>query len=574
MKYLYTFLCVLIGFTTQAQNIEKIGKKDMVTVHGGLSFNALFYEGNRAAADRQRFAWFANGNLNVSILDVSIPLSYSYSNNKGVFTRPFNQFALAPHYKWIRAYIGYSGLNFSSYTYAGHVLFGGGIELTPKNFTISGVYGRLNKKVDVLDTEGNLNILPSFERWGYAGKVKYEKNSNGIGVSFFHGYDIVNSIQALPSSSTLKPENNTAISISGRVQLFKKLSFDAELGISGLNTNTENTLGEVTKVWYLPKVKNNEYYKQFKAFKANANYLLKGSNLSLGYEKVDPDYRTLGAYFFINDIENITAGLAGNLWKQKINFALQTGVQRNNLNAQKRSTDRRLILSLNTSVNWTQQLSSNISLSNFSNYTKNRLQVIPGLVINPLDTLNFYQVNRQIQIGTNYSFDSKLKLNVVTMSYTNQKSNNGSSVANQNFIISPENKAGTTVHSFNTSYSRKLMQIKSNVSLGFSYNISKNSLTTQSFIGPTAGFSAAFLKNQIRLNYTTAYNLTRLNENSNNPLWNQRVQMGWAPKQNKKTLITPNCSLFAGYAKSLGAPKNNTRTISEFNAGINASLNF
>ncbi len=565
----------MIGFTIKAQNLEKIGKKDMFKLSGGLSFNTLFYEGNRGAADRQRLAWFANGNLNVSILDVNIPLSYSYSNNKGVFTRPFNQFALAPHYKWIRAYIGYSGLNFSSYTYAGHVLFGGGVELTPKNFTIAGVYGRLNRKVDYLDAEGNINTLPSFERWGYAGKIKYEKNSNGVGFSFFHGYDVVNSIQNLPSSFNLKPENNTAISISGRVQLFKRLSFDVELGVSGLNTNTENTLSEVTKVWYLPKVKNNEYYKQFKAFKANANYLLKGYNLSLGYEKVDPDYRTLGAYFFINDIENITAGLAGNLWKQKINFALQTGVQRNNLNAQKRSTDRRLILSLNTSVNWTQQLSSNISLSNFSNYTRNRLQVIPGLVINPLDTLNFYQVNRQIQIGTNYSFDSKLKLNSISVTYSNQKSNNGSSVSTQNYIISPESKVGAVVQSFNASYNRRLLAIKSSVSTGLSYNISKNTLSKQTFIGPTAGFNTAFLKNQIRFNYSTAYSLVQLNGKSNNPLWNHRLQMGWQPSQkSKKTLITPNCSLFAGYTKSLGAPKNNTKAISELNAGINASLNF
>jgi hypothetical protein len=574
MKLILTTLLLLVTTFLVAQNIEKIGKKDMVKINGGLSFNTMFYDGNRSGATRDPFTWYASGNLNVSILDVSIPLSYSYSNNKGTFTRPFNQFALSPHYKWIKTYIGYSGLNFSSYTYAGHVLFGGGVELTPKNFTIAGVYGRLNKAVDYFNTDGEVNPLPSYERWGYAGKVKYEKNSTGLGLSFFHGYDLVQSIPNIPSSANLKPENNTAVSINGRVQLFKKLSFDAELGLSGLNTNTANALSDEGKVWYLPAMKKTEYYKQFKAFKANANYLLKGYNVSLGYERVDPDYRTLGAYYFINDIENITAGLSGNALKQKINFAFQTGVQRNNLNSQKKSTDRRLILSLTTGINWTTQLSSNISLSNFSNYTKNRLQVIPGLVINPLDTLNFYQVNRQIQIGTNYSFDSKLKLNTISVTYSNQKSNNGSSVSTQNYIVSPEKKEGSVVQSFNTNYNRKLMRIKSGVSVGLSYNVSKSASNTQSFIGPTAGFNTAFLKDQIRLNYSTAYSLTQLNEKSNNPIWNQRLQMGWAPKQNKKALITPSCSLFAGYTKSLGAPKNNTKSIAELNAGMNASLNF
>jgi hypothetical protein len=574
MKSILTILLFFVTTFLVAQNIEKIGKKDMVKINGGISFNTLFYNGNRSTTTRDPFSWYASGNLNVSILDVSIPLSYSYSNNKGTFTRPFNQFALTPHYKWVKAYIGYSGLNFSSYTYAGHVLFGGGVELRPKNFTIAGVYGRLNKAVDYFNTEGNVNALPSFERWGYAGKLKYEKNSSGIGFTFLHAYDLVNSVNDLPSTATLKPENNTAISIDGRIQLFKQLSFDAEVGFSGINSNTANALSNEGKTWYLPGIKQTEYYKQFKAFKANASYLLKAYTLSLGYERVDPDYRTLGAYYFINDIENIVAGLSGNLFKSKINFSLQSGVQRNNLNNQKKNTDRRLILSLNTGINWTQQLNSNISLSNFSNYTKNRLQVIPGVVINPLDTLNFYQVNRQIQISTNYSFDAKLKLNTVSLAYSNQKSNNGSSTSNQNFIFTSDGKAATVVQSINTNYNRKLMSIHSSVSFGLSYNTTRSEINKQWFIGPTAGFGAAFLNNQIRLSYSTAYSLTKQNNETGNPLWNQRLQTSWAPKTNKKALFSPSCSLFAAYTKTFGVAKNNSKLISEFNAGINAALNF
>jgi hypothetical protein len=575
MKFTVTSFLIFVTPFLMGQNLEKIGKKDMVKINGGIAFNTLFYNGNRSATTRDPFSWYASGNLNVSILDVNIPLTYSYSNNKSTFTRPFNQFALTPHYKWVKAYIGYSGLNFSAYTYAGHVLFGGGVELRPKNFTIAGVYGRLNKATNYFNTDGNANALPSFERWGYAGKLKYEKNSSGIGFTFLHAYDLINSLNDLPSTATLKPENNTAISIDGRVQLFKQLSLDAEIGFSGINANTANALSNEGKTWYLPGVKQTEYYKQFKAFKANANYLVKGYTLSLGYERVDPDYRTLGAYYFINDIENIVAGLAGSLLKSKVNFSIQSGIQRNNLNDQKKNTDRRLILSLNTGINWTQQLSSNISLSNFSNYTKNRLQVVPGLIINPLDTLNFYQVNRQIQIGTNYSFDAKLKLNTISVTYANQKANNGASSSNQNYILtSSDNKAATIVQSINTNYNRKLMAIKSSVSFGLSYNTTRSEINKQWFIGPTAAFGTALLNNQIRLSYSTAYSLTKQNDVAGNPLWNQRLQTAWAPKANKKSLFSPSCSLFAGYTKTFGAAKNNTKLVSEFNAGINAALNF
>src|SRR5690606_1953235 len=110
---------------------------------GGINFTSLIYFADGIPDRRDPFSFFANGNLNASILDWSIPVSYSYSNRKGNFSQPFNRFTLSPTYKWIKTFMGYQSLNYSPYTLAGHLFYGGGFELTPKNWKIGAMYGRL-----------------------------------------------------------------------------------------------------------------------------------------------------------------------------------------------------------------------------------------------------------------------------------------------------------------------------------------------------------------------------------------------------------------------------------------------
>jgi hypothetical protein len=105
-------LSLLTAFSLPSQNLEKIGKKDMVTVSGGLNYNGIFYNADGIQNRRPPYSWFFNGNLNINILDVSLPFTYSYSNLSSNYTQPFNMTSCAPSYKWIKTYIGYSSMNF------------------------------------------------------------------------------------------------------------------------------------------------------------------------------------------------------------------------------------------------------------------------------------------------------------------------------------------------------------------------------------------------------------------------------------------------------------------------------
>src|ERR1044072_7358854 len=121
---IYFAFCLLITFSSgklYAQNLEKIGKKEMITVNGGMNFSSTFYNANGFTPRREPFTWYFNGNLNVNILDVSLPFTYSYSNLHGTYSQPFNMQSCHPKYKWAQGHAGTTSMNFSAYTLAGHV---------------------------------------------------------------------------------------------------------------------------------------------------------------------------------------------------------------------------------------------------------------------------------------------------------------------------------------------------------------------------------------------------------------------------------------------------------------------
>src|ERR1051326_3971261 len=181
-------LLFIIPFFSPAQNLEKIGGNDMLKVNGGFNYNSTFYHADGIAPRRDPFAWFFSGNINFSILDWSIPFSYSYSNLHGTFSQPFDQYSVSPQYKWIKTFFGYTSMNFSSYTLAGHVFLGGGAELTPKNWKINVMCGRLKKAVEY-DAINNSDANMSYQRFGYGTRIGYEKNGSGLAATFFHATD-------------------------------------------------------------------------------------------------------------------------------------------------------------------------------------------------------------------------------------------------------------------------------------------------------------------------------------------------------------------------------------------------
>ncbi len=127
---LFVFICSAIQLKAQQEiDLENIGsrtkdilKKNPVRISGGVSANGLFYNSN-VNDSRDNFNYFLNGNLNISVGNWSLPVSYSLTNqgSKLGYEVPFkfNRLRISPKYKWLKAHIGDANMNFSSYTLNG-----------------------------------------------------------------------------------------------------------------------------------------------------------------------------------------------------------------------------------------------------------------------------------------------------------------------------------------------------------------------------------------------------------------------------------------------------------------------
>lgn len=559
--FFFTFI-----FQVNAQNLDKIGKEDILTIHGGINFTSLIYFADGIPDRRDPFSLFANGNLNASILDWSIPVSYSYSNRKGNFSQPFNRFTLSPTYKWIKTFMGYQSLNYSPYTLAGHLFYGGGFELTPKNWKIGAMYGRLfqaHPYDEILQSDQNM----TYKRMGLGLNLGYKTSKHGLQFIFFRAQDDPNSIPFIPLNTEKTPMENMVVSLSGLTNIKKNWFIEGEYALSGLNRNllaaTENNTNNYFS-FALPSRVNTTFYQ---AYKSSLRFQKEKYNLQLQYEHVDPDYKTLGGYFFNNDLKNYTLASSFQLWKGKVNSSINTGYQKNNLDENKMATTQRWIGSINISVAPSTKLNLTGSFSNFSTFTKNRIQPDPYFQ-NPTDTLNFYQVNRNATISSMLNLGTKsikhiLMLNVTHM-VTGQEIGafQGDLIADAT-IISP-----TKIYNGNFAYTISESNKKLSLTIALNGNYMFNEMIQTLFWGPNLNISKPILKNKVRLMAGSTFNQSFNNGESAGYVLNHRIVLGINGKGKSKISMNATLALLQKL-NSTTSPN-----FMEFNGNIAVNYNF
>ena len=537
---LYIFYSFL-PHTITAQNLEKLGKKDMITVSGGLNYNAIYYDANGINNRRDPFTWFFNGNVTVNVLDVSLPFNYSYSNNQSKLTQPFNMTSFTPTYKWAKAYVGYTSMNFSPYTLAGHLFLGGGVELTPKNWKIAAMYGRLKKAVS-FDAINESDADMSYKRLGFGAKVAYEKDGFGLGINCFSAKDDVNSIPYIPSNTQITPQENTAIGISGKAKISKYVFWEGEYALSGLTknilVNNEEDALVKNKMPLIYQTKSSSQF--FSAYKTSLGLSLGIVKVSLNYEHVDPDYKTLGAYFFNNDFENITVAPSLALLKGKLNVGLNTGFQKNNLDKTKMSTTKRWVGSTTMSYAPNSKWNFNIGYSNFSSFTNVRPRSDPFYVASPVDTLNFYQLSQNANATLSHQFGaSNIKQAIVFSSNYQVTGERTGSV----------NAVPTKIYNGNLNYSFNFTQTKTVLSFGINVNKAEALIVNSLYAGPNFTIGKSFIKNTLKANMGSAYNLGYVNEKLSSSVLNSRIGLSYHPKLSQKKYGKPSITLNTVYTQ-------------------------
>ena len=500
--FFLALIACLLTVAVRAQDLGTLRKQRPFRLSSGLSLNMGGYAVSGIENRRMPFTWSLSGTPAVEVYGIKFPFLLSFSNQQRSFQQPFNQFGVAPTYRWAKLHLGYSNVRFSNYTLAGRRFLGAGIELNPGKWRFGFVQGRFQKAIEYDSTAvkqtGILpyNVpVPAFSRVGYATKFGFGGKKTFVELTYLRAHDRENSISAnFRAMPNLRPEENAVVGLHTQLTLFKKLVWQTEVAASAYTRDLRSDsidLGKYPKIERFSKIiLPRESTQLFTAGETSLGYSHKYFGLQLRYRRIDPDFKSMGAYFFQTDIEQYTVAPSMRLWKGKINLGGSVGLQRNNLTNARLHTTERLIRSFSASINPRPSVGVSISMSNFgvTQAPNPTLSAVPTY-----DTLRLAQVSRSMTITPHFRFGRRGLRQTITMS------------ANVNSLDGQNNsdasaKAAMQTFGGNCQYQIANTRTKLNAQAGLNFQKVENTYFRSSTMGLNLGAGKGWRKTSINLN--------------------------------------------------------------------------
>ncbi|MBQ0732849.1 hypothetical protein J9332_00885 [Aquimarina celericrescens] len=492
---------------TQSLDYDAITKSKPLKISGQLSASGVYYDSN-INNSREPYTYFLQGVLNVSIYGFAVPISYSFSNqgeNLG-YQLPFNfnRLSLHPKYKWITGHIGNVNMTFSPYTLSGHQFTGAGVDLAPSGpLKISAMSGRLLKATE--DNE-DARTVPAFNRMGYGIKTSYQKDKYKVGFIGFYAKDDINSLDSIPEAKGVLPQENLVISLEGEAKLGPHFNIQAEYATTAITKDIraeEIENSEISPIAFIFNTRaSTEYYT---AIRTRLGYTVGRINLGVGYERIDPGYETLGAYFFNNDFENITLDASNTFFNDKLSLAVNIGYQRDDLDNLKANNTSRTVGSVNATLSLSKRLNIAGSYSNFSTFT--------NIKPNQFDDINDGDLlDEQIE---NLDYRQLSQTAIVTVSYVLSNKKNSRQNLTTNYSLNDvANEQGgvvrlgdaSTFHNMNIGHTIDFSERNLNISTSINgtYNtIGREESTTW---GPTVSVGKRYFEKTLNTRLSAGYN--------------------------------------------------------------------
>ncbi|RYY54740.1 MAG: hypothetical protein EOO09_13200 [Chitinophagaceae bacterium] len=492
----------------QSQDIEKIDFKKPVQFSGSLNISLESYNAHGIEKRKKPFSWLVSGAPIVTVLGVQVPFSFLFSNFENRYYQPFNQFGISPRYKWATFHAGYRNIQFSQFTLAGYRMLGGGVELNPRKLRLGFMYGRLARSAS-LDSLQYANPLafrtpPTYTRMAYAVKLGVGTERNYIDLSMLKGWDKEASLDQKFRDSTA-PASNLALGVSWKITFLRRFSWQAEIGLSHyINDIYSDKLvadsSDAKIIRQLLKVFPARISSQLlTAGETRLSYQDKVMGLTLQYKRVDPEYRSMGAYFFQSDIEQFNFMPSFRLNKGKLFIGGSVGLQRDNLYRQKLATSERVTGNANINYNPSARFGVSFNYSNF------------GITQNPLRTSASDEIFKQVS----QSFTL-----VPYLSFINDNSvKNIQFISSLQSLNSPMKTINTTAdqHTLMGSLIYSHTWLKKQFSFNTSLNYNNTSLPDGDIgsKGGGVGFSIPVYKNRIALSTNGSWNSNTFNGMSN-----------------------------------------------------------
>lgn len=494
---------------------EKLKKKPF-SILGSASVSGVYNEASDSPSS-EPFLYFFNGNITLGFYDWTMPINYRYTNQGDALDYQipfkFNRLSLHPKYKWVLAHIGDVSMSFSPYTFNGLQFTGGGLELTPKKYPLRASFmgGRLAKATEY---DGRPQTIPTYERWGYGTKLSYKKEDLEIGGILFFANDKANSLSApIPDEKKIYPLSNQVYSGFAK---YKPLHFI-----------------EVFGEYALSLLGNTQSQKQdFTAYNAGINFIFTKASVGVRYEKVDPDYKTLGAYYFVNDMENITLNSSLNLFKGNVSIATSIGRQHDNLNQQKPKQSNQWVGSANVNAKVTPKLSLSGSYSNFTMFTNKLINPFdrinnPQLYEHPQDSINYRQVSQNTNANIAYAINEKQN---ITLSYSFNDV-----VNKQNDIV---RRGGISrFHNAGAAYMVQFPESKLSLSPSFNYSYSIVAREKTEVMGPSLTVGKAFFEDKLNTTLLGNYSISQ-SATSKGSTANAQLNVNFLPWKNHQFTLS------------------------------------
>ncbi len=520
-RFSLSIILILLVTTVNAQDIEQVIKAPVMATNGGVSFSQIGAFSPDSNTTITPYSYFVSGNINTSLFGVvSLPLSFAYSNSQ-VTTQtphPFNRFTISPSYKWLTVHMGYSSMSFSPYTLSGHEFLGGGIDVAPtESFKVSALYGRFKKAVN----PDSLGSVPVYNRMGGGLKIDYLNKHIDVGVNIFKAKDDLQSVNYQGfDSAFVKPQDNIAGGVSLKLKLIKSLMITADYGISALNQDISGQ-DSLPRGFSDNVVSQSSDLAVYHAFRGSISQSSNIGSIGASYERVTPNYRTLGAYYFNNDFENITADFSTSL-KHWLTIAMNVGYQRDNLEKQKVNTSSRLIYSINASSMLTKKLGIAAAYSNISSYVHIRdiyNELEQTNEFQNLDTLSFTQINLTESVNLNYNIQAtKHRRQNINIGFAYQEASEEQA--------DDERYKGNQIYNSTLSYQFSMIPERLNISTAINYNQNRMPTMEMHITSYNLSIQKVFFE-QVKAALISTYSNSFNNESNLADIINIRVTGGY-----------------------------------------------
>lgn len=519
------FMSIFSNTCILGQQLDKVGEEDGLKVNGGISFDQLYRENSHSEGNP--WSTVVTGRLNTSIYGFSVPMSFTWSNEKWTYSQPFNQFSLSPSYKWLTLHMGWSSMNFSQYGLSGHSFAGAGVEANPSDdFSISAMYGRLQKESRGDTAKG---YDPVYRRTGTGMKGAFNFDRGEASMSLFYAADDTHKPVEYIDSLGITPKENIILSGHVNYRLTDDLSVVTDIGISNLSNDRRYSRASDL---------NGTATSRYHAAKTSLSYNTSIGSIGGTIEYVEPGYESLGAYHTVNDFVHYTMDVATSLFEGRVTATASGGVRQNNLEDRSDSDTQDIVSNITVGFNPSERLMFNLVYSNYTSYTHVQTQfeeVEAQTEYELMDTLRFTQISENANLSANWRLsDSEKDNHALMFNLSVQK-------ASQSQSDAPEN-TNTTFISASSGYqwSRK----PQNFSLSLNTNYSRNKTPEQinEIAGPVLNARKSFFDKTLQSSLSASWNGTYIDGRSSGSVFTTRLNQSYTLKKKHRFSLSGTCN--------------------------------